>query len=559
MLLSIRHLLSFWLLVFSTPLTSTSALVAPNSSHGPDLDAARRNAFHIFNVIHSAMRQWGSSVNHNGVSFFLATVPEGNLFYHGRSSPDRPDSFEWLAFEVEHASGFALSGDPRMPPPGLPRPTNKPDIFSWQPSYSEISGTQMSPTQESHVTEDSSAQNRLIEDDDRGKHSPPPTSRGYFQTYRASRPLKLIYIDGMGAAKGCWGTTDSQDLLLLGLSRNFTDGPRLGDTVYGRLLCELAKEWGVDGWVRMEAGFEIIYCDFASGGGLEFVSQHGSAFPNETENSQWEVKTLLFELLRAAAKRYDGFSSGRIRIDWSSMVTAYAYDVNTTNPNLERQDLPRLIEVTKEEKEDIRAQFREVIMSRKHGVNPMIDWQNIVDDIVTRFSDRLNFITHGNLSVEMLWGEVSTLLNPFLNFPEDRNASTPSPIGVTLCTNHYLNAAIMRRDSWTLEDTANFIAVKVVADKICSSLFQIRTLLSSAQVGEESALLKSRKIAGTLMDQLQWTTWKGCGRCASSWQFCFIPMFPTGSVEDYYSPNCKGLDDMDDVVKGCYWAGVVPC
>ena len=61
------------------------------------------------------------------------------------------------------------------------------------------------------------------------------------------------------------------------------------------------------------------------------------------------------------------------------------------------------------------------------------------------------------------------------------------------------------------------------------------------------------------MDQLQWTTWKGCGRCASSWQFCFIPMFPTGSVEDYYSPNCKELDDMDDVVKGCYWAGVVPC
>lgn len=36
-------------------------------------------------------------------------------------------------------------------------------------------------------------------------------------------------------------------------------------------------------------------------------------------------------------------------------------------------------------------------------------------------------------------------------------------------------------------------------------------------------------------------------------------LFPTGSVEDYYSPNCKELDDMDDVVKGCYWAGVVPC
>jgi hypothetical protein len=176
----------------------------------------------------------------------------------------------------------------------------------------------------------------------------------------------------MGAAKGSWGTTDSQDLLLLGLSRNFTDSPNLGDGDYSRLLCELAKEWGIDGWVRMESGFEIIYCDFAPGGGLEFVSQHGSAFPNETENSQWEVRTLSLELLRAAAKKYDRFSDRRIRIDWSSIVSAFAYNMNTTNPDLERQALPRLIEVTKEEKEGIRARFGEVVASRKPRVHPIL-------------------------------------------------------------------------------------------------------------------------------------------------------------------------------------------
>jgi hypothetical protein len=170
----------------------------------------------------------------------------------------------------------------------------------------------------------------------------------------------------MGAAKESWGTCDSQDLLLEGVGRNSTKGPNGGDVVYGRLLCKLAKEWGIDGWIRMECGFEIIYCDFAPGAGLEFVSKHGSAFPNETSNPSWEVSTLLFEAFRAASQRYHGMSSGRIQVDWSSMVSAFAYDVNVTNPDLERHDLPRLIEVTKEEKGPIRDRLGEVIAARKH-------------------------------------------------------------------------------------------------------------------------------------------------------------------------------------------------
>jgi hypothetical protein len=185
-----------------------------------------------------------------------------------------------------------------------------------------------------------------------------------------------------------------------------------------------------------------------------------------------------------------------------------------------------------------------------------VDWQSVVDQIIARFSDRLYFITHGNLSAEVLWGEVGTLTNPFLDYPADINASIPSPVSVTLCTRHYLDVATMKRDAWTSEDAAIYVAAEVVANKICSSLFQIRSLIGSTQSGadgEESALLKCREVAGALMEQLQWTTWKECGRCASSGQFCFIPMFPAGNVEDYYSPECKGLDDMEESFNGCYW------
>jgi hypothetical protein len=307
----------------------------------------------------------------------------------------------------------------------------------------------------------------------------------------------------------------------------------------------------------MECGFEIIYCDFAPSAGLELVSQHGTPFPNETTNSLWEVKTLLFELLRTAAKRYNGMSNGRIHVDWSSMVSAFAYDVNITNPDIERQDLPRLTELTKEEREGIRARLAEVVAGRKYGVKPTVDWQSVVDDIVSRFSDRLHFMAHGNLSAVALWGEVGTLVHPFLDYPADMNASMPSPVSVTLCARHYLDAAMMKRNAWTPEDAAIFIAVEVVADEICSALFQIRNLLGSSWSstdGDDSALLESREVATALMQQLQWTTWKECGSCASSGQFCFIPMFPAGSPEDYYSPSCKGIEDMDEAFKGRYWS-----
>ena len=51
----------------------------------PDHESARNNAHHIFNAIHSAGRQWGSALKHNGFSFFPVVMPKGSLLYHGGS------------------------------------------------------------------------------------------------------------------------------------------------------------------------------------------------------------------------------------------------------------------------------------------------------------------------------------------------------------------------------------------------------------------------------------------------------------------------------------------
>jgi hypothetical protein len=562
-------LISFWLLL-SLVIRSASVLTAPTSGYAPDFNATSQNAFQIFNAVHSAMRQWGSSVNHNGVSFFLATIPEGNFFYHGQPFPGRPKRFDWLAFEVEHGYVFAqvplnTNIEPQRAPPS---PHDKPDTWRWQLSNSEVSETEVSQVRYWHSSVDSVDQHSLVatpdgnnDDGDDGDNSKPlPASprrpvRHFFQTYRAERPLKLIYIDGMSAGKGAWGTTDSQELLLVG--QHWPVPPN--DMMYGRLLCELAVEWGIDGWIRMEFGFEIIYCDFAPGAGLELMSERRGPSPNDMANATLEVRTLCFEVLRAAAQRYHGMSSGRIQVDWSSMVSAFAYDVNLTNPDPERQDIPRLVELTKQEKEVIKARLREVVAARRDGVKPTVDWQSIVDQLVTHFADRLHYIARGNLSAVEIWREVGTLANPFINYPTERNASSPPPAAVPLCTSLYLDDALKRKHIWTPEDTTIYTAIELVAKTICSSLFQIRGLLTCTKVGtgdEESALLRSQEIAVALVEQLKWTNWKECGRCPNPGQFCFTPMFPFGSLEDYYSPRCRGLDDMEESFEGCYW---LPC
>ena len=58
---------------------------------------------------------------------------------------------------------------------------------------------------------------------------------------------------------------DMQDIILL----NFTLH-KFFDMQRAQQLCKLADQFGVEGFIRTEAGFEIIKCDFSSG--LDFVS-----------------------------------------------------------------------------------------------------------------------------------------------------------------------------------------------------------------------------------------------------------------------------------------------
>ncbi len=221
-----------------------------------------------------------------------------------------------------------------------------------------------------------------------GESTTPPDQGGYLHVYRATRPLHLLYIDGMGAGKTNMGTLDTQDLVLrrLNASRPMDERQRAAD------LCRIAGSWGLDGVIRMEAGFEIIKCDFSVG--LELVTARRRPGSGDSGNVNGGG-VLLLEYMRAVSQRYSGIGRDRARIDWGSMVSAWWYPVDLTNPNEsgEAAGLPRLVNVSDEELDAMKARIREKIAARLAGgqrrPGTQIDWQGVVDMIVARYADRI--------------------------------------------------------------------------------------------------------------------------------------------------------------------------
>ncbi|KAJ7702350.1 hypothetical protein B0H17DRAFT_142379 [Mycena rosella] len=103
-------------------------------------------------------------------------------------------------------------------------------------------------------------------------------------TYRTTRPANLLYFDGMSAAWG-EGWLDSQHMFIFGMSKNGSKDIGWWDD-YGRAekLCEWAKFRAIDGFVRMNAGFEIVWCDFQSPA-LQLVSHLNITPPGTPEST----------------------------------------------------------------------------------------------------------------------------------------------------------------------------------------------------------------------------------------------------------------------------------
>ncbi|KUI70125.1 hypothetical protein VM1G_06211 [Cytospora mali] len=168
---------------------------------------------HLFASVPSLLHQWSNTIFPNGQALAAVEIPAYTLLYHGLISPEdrepEPPSPEWLAFDLEMSYGIMGS-----------------------------------------------------------------SRNSFLLTYQAMRPVRALYFDGESAALMGFGQMDTQMLQLFGNTSGPPGGGFMGlgqEYLRAHGLCDWFEEaglggrgWGFEGVVRMNAGFEMIWCDFSS-------------------------------------------------------------------------------------------------------------------------------------------------------------------------------------------------------------------------------------------------------------------------------------------------------
>ncbi|KAI5927190.1 hypothetical protein F4810DRAFT_433674 [Camillea tinctor] len=202
------------------PLTSDDTASSSTSSLSKDVSSSSvspwslnfsSTAPYLFSSTSSLLQQWGNTFFPNGHSVVACEIAPFTLFYHGRMDSETPPSPEWLAFDIEMAYGI-MGGSPN-----------------------------------SHML-----------------------------TYQTTRPVKALYFDGESAALMGLGQLDTQMLQVFG---NVSGPEQSGGGFRGLYdeyarahgLCDWLLEkglrgdgWGYEGIIRMNAAFEMIWCNFTS-------------------------------------------------------------------------------------------------------------------------------------------------------------------------------------------------------------------------------------------------------------------------------------------------------
>jgi hypothetical protein len=381
----------------------------------------------------------------------------------------------------------------------------------------------------------------------------------------------------MSAAKTSKGTLDSQDAVLFSGSLDDHPSPGGQENERARLACEMAqneREVRIDGVLRMEAGFEIILCDFKRDLIPVRITQvkqssedhqgprgdrkhgnrdgprkedddkhhkgrgpskgddgirHGPGAPphggpgNGPDASRW---------MRAITARYNGIGGKRVSLNFNHFVTAFTHDVELFKDN---STLPRLVNLSPEERAAIRAEVTDLVMTH-HPAAVCEDWQAITDMIVTRYSKELSYFVSGSIdSIEHLQSEIERVLSPFIDYSERDDVTE-----IERCATQFLPSISFGSGGIAAR------AVYGVAHKICSSLVEA----GKGQV-LDSAIQGIRDLVG----YLDWATWKECRGCAAD-EICVVPIWPMGTVQDYDSPQCKDASSPYDQGGEKYWGGM---
>ena len=293
-------------------------------------------------------------------------------------------------------------------------------------------------------------------------------------------------------------------------------------------MCRIAsQEWNgrIDGFVRMEHGFELILCNFETNADLIRVERVNATLASNIDDSDINA----FSFWRAITARYHSIGMNRVLLDYSRVVIAFAYDIELFS---HQSELPRLINISREDGAKILADLSESVMYNDNQPLPRwIDWQAVTDMIIARYSDALHELAHSPFysSKRRIDQEVNMLMRPFIDY-DYHNTS----LEIQRCASHFIPS--------NYTSSIASAAITHISDRIYMTFFNAAELQS---VDDAKQSFQS------LVEYLEWTSWKECRGCRYN-QVCITAVWPFGIEEDHTHPSCKnGTEIMRSW--GDYW------
>ncbi|KAF9236705.1 hypothetical protein BU15DRAFT_76665 [Melanogaster broomeanus] len=375
-------------------------------------------------------------------------------------------------------------------------------------------------------------------------------TEGWHLTLATTRPLKVVYFDGSGAAKTKWGSMDTQDLIAWGMLRpgwEYKEWQRIAD------LCDWGKDFGVDAFIS-----EVLLCDFTSGVSVVSFLDVGTIVhpPNRQLLPGIPLDSPLpFETIHSGSwhNRFPGDS--RIHLDLAGLVSFYDTKLVPSlvpiRAGQERWD-HRLQNISSEDILAARARLAEAL-TRPDGRSSGIDWRALIRVIVDRYADRLELIQY-LLSSQAIDSEtildlarkaqvqLRVMLTPYILRTatplHGTNHDWAVPIFKLCATTH---ASSIQSDSPSMTPSEQLIlqAIQETSREICRVVTSMWA--SGVHAGLDSMLntqeLPDVREVTNLMDAwsedvnrlmawLDWSVWVKCRPACGPAEICYLPTWP---------------------------------
>lgn len=448
------------------------------------------NLSFVFTSLHGLLRQIPNTFSPNGFSIVPATIPAYTNLYHARKDSGDIPKIEWVAFDAEM-------------------------------SYGIMGG--------------------------RGRET-------WLHTYVTTRDVKVLVLDGMSAALGRDGSLDSQKVFLYGEVKNDTrwgePGGPLGDE-YQRAkdLCAWAASLGggeIEGFVRMNTGFEAVWCDFETSPSWELVSKLNVTAPAHDEakthdegppgyrppgfgtyppsgSMPWS-NMAGWEWIRSATWHYSLSPESRLIPDLCSFFTFYSPSFASFPNSLttRKNDTHRLTGVSKSDAEAFRYLIGQKLLTNQPCSG--LDWRRVAQDIMDRYGGRIkemeltlssNATTNTTQKIKKAGDLAFSGVMPFVEDSKRGGADDRCIRAYTVL----IPESVLSTQELLLRDS-----VEAVLGKICGVFLDVYFEYLT-RPGEE-AVVKWRRQTAELVAWLDWSMWRKCERGCRWDEVCAISLWP---------------------------------